>query len=819
MGESDGGALDQRVERLVARLTLEEKAALCSGLDFWHTKPVERLGVPSVMLTDGPHGLRKQDASAAGTALNQSVPATCFPTASALAATWNRDLVSRVGAALGREARAQGVGVVLGPGANIKRSPLCGRNFEYFSEDPYLSGEMARSHIAGVQSQGIGASLKHFAVNNQEYRRMTIDAVVDERALREIYLAGFEIAVKGARPWTVMAAYNRVNGVYCSEHRRFLTDILRREWRHTGIVVSDWGAVNDRVAALKAGLELEMPGMPNGNDAQIVQAMRNGTLPESVLDEAVERLLRIILRAEETLRQGCDVDGEAHHALAREVAGEAAVLLKNEGPLLPLASDMQVALIGRFARTPRYQGAGSSLVNPTRLDNAYDEMVRLVGTERVTYAPGYDPRGDEVDRALIEEAVRVAEAADVAVVFAGLTDWYEVEGLDRQHMRLPVAHDALIAAVVEANPNTVVVLSNGAPVEMPWASQVKAILEGYLSGQAGAGALVDILYGRINPSGKLAETFPLRLEDTPCYACFPGGPATVEYRESLYVGYRFYDTVGKPVLFPFGHGLSYTTFEYSGLTLSHETMSDTETLTVRLKVCNSGRVAGKEVVQLYVRDVESSWFRPKQELKGFAKVALEPGEVGEVTFQLDRRAFAYFNPDLGEWHVETGAFEILIGASSRDIRLSATIWVTSTQPSAPSVDRGRLAAYVSPPADASFSREAFQALLGRSLPPNEIHRPYTLNTPLSDMRDSLVGRWLERMIRRNMEQMMAGMEESPTTMLFTAMMRDAPLRLLLMVSQGAFSRDMLAAILLLINRKPLRGLVALIKALWSRRPV
>ena len=659
------------IKNLIAQMTVEEKASLCSGKDFWHLKGVERLGIPEIMVTDGPHGLRKQAGKSDQIGLRDTVPAVCFPTASALAATWDRDLIYQVGAALGEECRQEDVAVILGPGANIKRSPLCGRNFEYFSEDPYLSGQMAKSHINGVQSQGIGSSLKHFVVNNQEYRRMTIDAVVDERALREIYLAGYETAVKEAQPWTVMCAYNKVNGTYCAENQFLMTDVLKQEWGHEGLVVTDWGAMNDRVDGLRAGVELEMPGMPNGNDAKIVAAVQSGELDEAVLDRAVERILTLIFKAEETLAEKFIYDKAAHHALARKVAGKGAVLLKNDNATLPVAEGAKIALVGRFAKYPRYQGGGSSLMEPTQLDTLYDEMLKLVGEDCLGYAPGYDAKGDLPDEALIQEAIAVSKDVDVVVVCAGLPDLYETEGLDRKHMHMPPGHDALIQRLAETRTRVVVVLSNGSPVEMPWVNDVDAVLEGYLGGQAGAGGIADILLGRVNPGGKLAETFPLSLEDNPSYLNFPGGPATVEYRESIYVGYRYYDAVQQEVLFPFGHGLSYTSFAYSDLVVKPD--AGENNFIVTLKVKNTGGVAGDEIVQLYVRDMETSVFRPEKELKGFARIFLEPGEEQTVMMELDSRSFAFYDTARKDWVVEAGAFEILAGASSRDIRMSTII--------------------------------------------------------------------------------------------------------------------------------------------------
>ncbi|WP_217597454.1 beta-glucosidase [Cohnella sp. GbtcB17] len=671
--------MERDIRGLIAQMTLEEKAGICSGLDFWHMKGVERLGIPSIMLTDGPHGLRKQKASADHLGLFDSVPATCFPSAAGLASSWDRELIRKVGVALGEECQAEDVAVLLGPGANIKRSPLCGRNFEYFSEDPFLSSRMAASHIEGVQSQGVGTSLKHFAANNQEHRRMTGDSVVHERTLREIYLASFEFAVKEAQPWTVMCSYNKVNGTYASENEYLLTDILKDEWGHEGFVVSDWGAVNEREAGLAAGLELEMPASGGAGDRSIVEAVRGGKLLEEKLDRAVERLLRIVFMAADHKKEGATYDAEAHHALAREVARESMVLLKNEGGILPLRKDGKLAVIGELAAKPRYQGGGSSHIKPTKLEDIREELARSAGEgARIAYAQGYDLQSDALDAALVEEAKRAAADAEVAVIFAGLPDRYESEGFDRTHLRLPDNQVALIRAVAEAQPNVVVVLSNGAPVEMPWLGSAKGLLEAYLGGQALGGAIADLLFGDANPSGKLAETFPLRLAHNPSQLNFPGEGDRVEYKEGLFVGYRYYDAKEIEPLFPFGYGLSYSTFEYGNLAVGKPAIRDDETVTVTVDVTNTGSRAGKEIVQLYVRDVQSTVIRPFKELKGFAKVELQPGETKAVSFTLDRRAFAYYNVDLKDWHVESGEFEILVGRSSRDIAVSGTIAVEST---------------------------------------------------------------------------------------------------------------------------------------------
>jgi len=793
-------------------MTVEEKASLCSGLDFWHTKPIERLGIPSIMLTDGPHGLRKQTGDSDQLGLGESVPATCFPTASALAATWNRTLVYRIGEALGEECRQEKVGVILGPGANIKRTPLCGRNFEYFSEDPFLSGELAASHIRGVQSQGIGTSLKHYAVNNQEYRRMTIDAVVDQRALHEIYLRSFEIAVNDAQPWTVMGAYNRANGTYCCEHPFLLRETLKEKWGHQGLVVTDWGALDDKVQAAQAGLELEMPGTDNGNDQILVEAVRSRELDEDLLDQAVGRILEMVFRAHDTLSKDYVYDPDAHHLLAREAAREGAVLLKNDGQALPLKRHARVALLGAFANSPRYQGAGSSIINPSRLDTLHEELVEIAGREAIAYAPGYSLYGETPDEALLEQALEAVEGADVVVINAGLPDTFEVEGLDRTHLRLPESHDRLIEAVASHHDQVVVVLSNGSPVKMPWTDDVQAILEGYLGGQAGAGGIADLLYGIANPSGKLAETFPLGLEDTPTDHHYPGGPRTVEYRESVYVGYRFYDTVGKDVLFPFGHGLSYTTFTYSDLRIRQGTSQAEKPLVVSLKVKNTGAVPGKEVVQLYVSPEAPTAFRPHAELKGFEKVALDPGEEKAVSFTLGQRAFAAYNTGVADWQIASGAYHILVGASSRDIRLRGTVEIESPTDHIPVPKEDRLPAYVDFPPDGHVSTSDFQALIRRPLPPNV--RPqkggYTLNTPISDLTDSFIGRWLARTIRNQVQQVTAGDSYNPNALMMEAVLKEAPLRMMLM--QGdPLNRETLETLLLMLNGRLLRALVHLVK--------
>lgn len=664
----------QDIEQLVEAMTLEEKATLCTGSAFWATAAIERLDIPAIVLSDGPHGVRRStDVNAM---MAEHFPATCFPTASALAATWNTALLREIGQMLGEEAIALNVDVLLGPGVNMKRSPRCGRNFEYFAEDPFIAGEMGAALAEGVQSKGVGTSVKHFAANNQETRRFTINAIVDERTLHEIYLPAFETVVKRARPWTVMCAYNRLNGPYCSEHHELLIDILKQAWGFEGVVVSDWGAVHDRVAALRGGLDLEMPGPRARRVQSVVEAVQRNELDEVVLNEAVRRILRMIKQATATPKGGT-FDVAKHHALARRAADEAIVLLKNNG-VLPLQQPSRIAVIGRSAKEPQYQGGGSSHITATRVDIPFDEVQKQAGAATLTYNEGY-PAGAEFDQKLIDEAVAAAQAVDVALLYVALPGNIESEGYDRNDIALTEQQIALIKAVCTAQPQTVVILNSGSVMAMSaWIDGAGAVLQAWFMGQAGGGAIADVLFGAVNPSGKLTETFPLRLVDTPSYINFPGNPHEVHYGEGIFIGYRYYETKDVPVLFPFGHGLSYTTFDYSNLQTSTKAFDDVDGLTVSLNVTNTGTVAGQEIVQCYVRDVESGLMRPYKELKGFAKVALDPGETKTVTMKLDFRAFAYYHPIYKQWITEDGEFEILMGASSADIRLQATVSLRST---------------------------------------------------------------------------------------------------------------------------------------------
>jgi beta-glucosidase len=659
-------------KEILDQLTLEEKAALCSGRDFWKTKAIKRLGIGSVMMCDGPHGLRKQEGEGDHLGINESIPTVCYPSASALASSFDRDVMKKLGQALGRECQAEHVGMLLGPGMNIKRSPLCGRNFEYFSEDPLVAGEMGAAYIEALQAEGVAACVKHFACNNQESMRMTGNSLVDERTLHEIYLPAFENAVKKGRTRSIMAAYNAVNGTFCSENKTLLKDILRDEWGFDGMVVTDWGAVKHRAAGVAAGLDLEMPGGPTATGEELVNAVKDGTLSEEELDRAAGCVLEFILTAAKNQRNET-IDREACRRLSEEISAECAVLLKNDGAL-PLSGSSRVAFIGELAKTPRFQGGGSSHINVPHAVGALE----AAESKDIIYARGYDVLSETGDPALVEEALEAARSAEAVVIFAGLPDAYETEGADREHIRIPGNQNELIKAVAAVNANTIVVLHGGSVMELPWLDKVSAVLLMHLGGEQVGKAAVELLYGIKNPSGHLAETWPARLEDNPSYLNFPGEEGVVTYAEGIYVGYRYYDKKKMAVTFPFGHGLSYTDFVYENLKIDKESLTDQESLNVSVDVRNTGKYAGKAVVQLYVADKESTVRRPVRELRDFTKVTLEPGEVKTVSFTLDKRAFAYYEPKCSDWYVESGEFEIGIGDSSRNILVSGTVHVEGT---------------------------------------------------------------------------------------------------------------------------------------------
>lgn len=750
------------IQNLIAQMTLEEKSGMCSGADFWQLKSIERLGIPSVKVTDGPHGLRAQDEQTDHLGINESIKAVCFPTGCATAASFDRKLLKKIGTAIGQECQAKDISTILGPAMNIKRSPLCGRNFEYYSEDPLVASEMAAALTEGIQSQNVGVSMKHFLANNQEKRRMTNSSRVDERTLREIYLAAFEGAVKQARPWTVMNSYNRINETYVGESKEYLTDILRDEWGFDGYVMSDWGAVNDRVEALKAGMDLEMPASGGINDAMIVKAVQDGSLDEAVVDQACERILNVIFKFIENRQQGVTFEYEKDHELAAEAEAECIVLLKNEDEILPLVKDKKVAFIGKYAETPRYQGGGSSHINSWKVESAVEAVKEI---SDVSFAKGFDDIVDEVNEELQNEAVRVAEEAEVAVVFAGLPDNFESEGYDRKHLNLPNCQNTLIEKICKVQKNTIVVLHNGSPVTMPWKNQVKGIVEAYLGGQAVGKAVVNVLYGTANPSGRLAETFPLRLEDTPCYLTYGKGVDEAVYSEGVFVGYRYYTSKKQEVLFPFGYGLSYTTFTYSNLNLDRTQMTDNEIITVSVDVENTGNRAGKEVIQIYVAPGETETARPVKELRAFDKIELAQGEKKTVSFELDARAFAYWNTEIHGWYVESGAYEIQVGKNAEEVLLHTTIQVEGTR---------------------------------------KIRKVFTLNTCIGElMRDEKGKAVFSQMMGGN--QQAAEMAEANQNNevvndeMMSAMMNDMPLRQLLSFVPG-MKREVLEQILAAVNQ-------------------
>ena len=766
---------------IINSLNLEQKCALLSGSTVFTTRALPGKGVPAITLSDGPNGVRKQAGAADHLGLNPSVPATCFPTSATVANSWDPALGEAVGAAMGEEAAAQGVSVLLGPGLNIKRSPLCGRNFEYFSEDPYLAGKMAAAYVRGIQKNGIAACPKHFAVNSQELRRMASDSIVDERTLRELYLTGFEMVVKEAQPKTIMSSYNLINGTYANENAHLLQDILRRDWGFEGAVVTDWGGSNDHALGVKNGSTLEMPAPGGDAVRELMKAVQTGKITEADVDARLEELLDLVF----TTKAAVDAapgkfDADAHHALARRVAAQSIVLLKNENSLLPLTKKEKVAVIGDFAQTPRYQGAGSSAVNSIKVDSFLDCLAQS-GLNSIGYAKGFDRQG-KPDEALKTEAVQLAENADVVLLFMGLDEIKESEGIDRADMKLVDNQLALLAAVAAVNPNVVVVLSAGSSLESQWVKDCKALVYGCLGGQAGAGALVDVLTGAQNPCGKLAETWACSYDDTPAKENFGGDGPTVEYREGLYVGYRYYDTAGVPTAFPFGYGLSYTTFAYSDL--------KADETGVTLTVTNTGSCAGAEVVQLYVAKPDAKIFRPVKELKGFAKVQLEAGESKTVTIPLDDKAFRYWNVATHRWEVEGGSYQLLAGASSADIRLTTAVTVEGT--GAPDPYAGKNLEHYRTAQVQNVPDAEFEALLGRPIPENKVRidRNMTLGemghgrSPLGWLVAAVLGALLRRSIKRGKPDL---------NILFQYNM---PLRALAKMTNGAISMGMVDGIVM-----------------------
>ena len=778
------------IKELLSALTLEEKAALLQGKTMWTTWEIPRLGIPSIFLSDGPHGLRKQAGPADNLGLNESIPATCFPTAAAMANSWDTALGEELGQYLGQEAAANDVNVLLGPGLNIKRSPLCGRNFEYFSEDPYLAGKMAAAYIRGIQSTGVAACPKHFAANSQELRRMSTDSVVDERTLREIYLTGFEIAVKESNPKTIMSSYNRVNGTYANENKELLLDTLRGRWGFDGFVMSDWGASNDHVEGVRNGSALEMPAPGLDSAMSLVDAVRTGKISEADVDARVEELLKVVDATSAPVKNAPKIiDRASFQRMAQRCSEESIVLLENDG-ILPLKRGNRVAVVGEFAIRPRYQGAGSSLVNPTQVENLLDNL-KGKGLHLTGFAKGYSHESQSADIELIDEAVQLSAGADTVLLCLGLDDRSEVEGQDRAHLELPESHATLLQAISRVNSNIVLVISGGAPFRMPERKLFRAAIHGYLAGQAGGPAMANALTGAINPSGKLSETWPLALSDTPCHACYPGNMRTCEYREGLYVGYRYYDTADVPARYPFGHGLSYTSFAYSGL------KADAEKVTFTLT--NTGSVDGAEVAQVYIRCKGSRIYRPRKELKGFAKVFLKAGESKEVTIPLDDKAFRYFDVSTSGFEVEAGAYEICVAASVSDVKLTATVEITGT--AVPAVQE--LPAYMQ--ADVAHVSDAeFAAALGRPIPNSRWTGEIDLNDPLSRLGDSkgAVTRLLHWGLTKKMEQ-----SPSDGMMLYVFHM---PLRAIAKTTGGLITGNMARDIQHMANGHSLSGLIRLL---------
>ncbi|WP_448900849.1 glycoside hydrolase family 3 C-terminal domain-containing protein [Eubacterium sp.] len=797
---------------IVGKMSLEQKATFVSGYDYWHLEEAPDLGLPKICITDGPHGLRKakgkdyvpeegEAKSSGGIGLGNSVPTTCFPPAATSSCSWDDDLLFEEGVAMAEECLKEKVSVILGPGTNIKRAPTCGRNFEYFSEDPLLAGKCSAAIINGVQSKGVGTSLKHFACNSQEAFRMVLNEVIDERTMREIYFPAFEIAVKEAQPWTIMNSYNRINGVYASQNEWMQQQVLRKEWGFKGLIVTDWGASVDRVDGVKAGTDLEMPSSGNLNAKKIVAAVKDGTLDEAVLDERVDAVVDLILKSKPALEKTHTYDKKAHHKIAQKIAEGSMVLLKNDDSILPLQAGQKVAVIGEMAKAPRFQGAGSSVINPTMLSNAYDELVEL-GVD-VTYAQGYyksagtkkEQKTRMTEAQLTEEAVNVAKNADVAIVFAGLTEDFEGEGYDRETINMPPNHNKLISDVAAANPNTIVVLAGGSVVLMPWLSEVKGLLNSGLGGQAAGAAVANILTGKVNPSGKTSETYPVSFEANPTFGNYPGGPVTSEHKESVYIGYRYYDSANEDVVFPFGFGLSYTTFEYSDIKLSADSIKDTDTLTVSFKVKNTGEVAGAEIAQVYVADKESTIFRPTKELKGYKKVFLNAGEEKEVSVELSKRAFAFYNVNINDWCVESGDFDIMVCASSRDVKLTVTVNVEAPACEIPDY-RATAPAYYNDVKN--ITRDDFAAVYGE-LPNPQIDTSKKIDkySCLNDARHTKWGGRLCRLISKVMSGM--GSAENGDGKMLAAMATQIPVRNFVQMSMGAFSEYQAEGLLMMLN--------------------
>lgn len=790
-----------KAKDIVNTLSLDEKIELLTGKNFWYLKAIPKANLASIMLTDGPHGLRKQKDSGDHLGISNSEKATCFPTASALASTWNKALLNQVGQALAKECLRQEVSVLLGPGVNIKRNPLCGRNFEYFSEDPYLSGVLASEMIKGVQSLGIGTSLKHFAVNNQETMRMVVDVLVDERSLRELYLKPFEIAIKASKPWTVMSAYNLINGVYASENKQLLQDILRNEWNYKGVVVTDWGANNNRVKGLIAGQDLDMPSSKKFYKKQIKKALKNKTISIELLEKSLTRNLDLIIKANQTLNKKHKAFAEdKHHQFAREVACESIVLLKNADKLLPLNKSQKVALIGRFAKEPRYQGSGSSLIQPTKLTNAYDAFKDVL-KDKLIYADGYSLANDDINQDIINAAIEVTKKADVVIIMAGLPDIYESEGFDRDHLNLPINQIKLIDEITKINNNTIITLANGSPIVMPWKDNVKAIIEQYLTGQASGEALRDIVFGKVNPSGKLAETFPNNLTELPSTSNFPGKNKQVIYKEGLYVGYKAYDKLAVKPLFEFGYGLSYTKFSYHDFSINNNFKN--QKIIVELKITNIGEVLGKEIVQVYVSKKKSLVYRPIQELKAFEKLELNPSETKTISLDIDYKSLTIYQDD---YKLEPGEYEIRVGASSRDILYKEIINIKSND----IVKDDLLEVYKNYNKDTVIKDSDYEKLLAKKIPEPKPIKPYNINSTLGEIKQTFIGNKLYNIVSKQMASTVETETNKTNKKMIEKTINQMPLRSLVVFSEGKLSLKRVYGIIDLMNKHIFSGLFKVI---------
>lgn len=797
--------LYEEASSIVKRLSLEEKCKFCCGIDFWETFGIEEFNIPSIMLCDGPHGLRKETTEKFMFISTKVVKSTCFPTATALASTFDEKLINRMGKALGEECRKEDVAVLLSPGINIKRLPICGRNFEYFSEDPYLSGKMGSALIKGIQSKGVAACIKHFTANNQEKYRMTVNSIIDERALREIYLKGFEIAIKESNPWSVMMAYNKLNGQYCSENKYLIQNTLRNEWNYKGCIISDWGGVNDIISSINNGLNIEMPGYKDDYYKVLQNAVKNNEVDEEILNESVSKVIELILKYKEGKKVSYKCNFQEHINLAEEIAEGSAVLLKNDDNILPGNKFQNIAIIGRLAKEPVYQGLGSSKVNPNTVDNAYDAFLK--NNCNIDYADGYSLENDEINELLVKESIKIAKNKDIVYLFIGLPKYYEAEGYDRKNLNLPKSHNNLVYEISKINKNLVVILQGGSVMVMPWSNIPKAILLTHLSGCRGGNATVNLLLGKKNPSGKLSETYANKLEDYPSMRFYPGDKNHLEYRESIFVGYRYFDSAEIRVKYPFGFGLSYTTFQYSNMKVQYNNQNNIE---VSITITNSGNMEGKEVIQLYISCLNSKLFRAKQELKGFKKINLMPKASKEVTFILNEDCFTYYNIQTHKFEVEEGQYSINIGSSSRDIKYSTVINKKGSNVKTPDYKEKSQVYYELYKKELNPSKLEFENIYGKELPiATNIAYPFTMNSTINDIKNAYGGDLIISAINKKAYKVAKGDKLMEITV--RESLNDQPFRLMVMATRGAISRKSVQGFIDLLNKHYIKGLLQILR--------